>query len=124
MILIKDPIHKNYFSRNVMSRERFELIMNFFHFDDQPKLFRLAKIKMIIDNFSDVMLQMITLDKNLSLDKSMMPWRGRLIFTQYIKNKRYNIKGNKFCKLCTYDGLVLNIEICGGQGFNDKQNLG
>ena len=56
-----------------MSRERFELIMNFFHFDDSPKLFRLAKIKMIIDNFRDVMLQMITLDKNLSLDKSMMP---------------------------------------------------
>ena len=73
MRLIKDPIYKNYFSRNVMSRERFELIMNFFHFDDPPKLFRLAKIKMIIDNFSDVMLQMITLDKNLSLDKSMMP---------------------------------------------------
>ena len=107
-----------------MSRERFELIMNFFHFDDPPKLFRLAKIKMVIDNFSDVMLQMITLDKNLSLDKSMMPWRGRLIFTQYIKNKRYNKKGNKFYKLCTYDGLVLNIEICGGQGFNDKQILG
>ena len=73
MRLIKDPICKNYFSRNVMSRERFELIMNFFHFDDSPKLFRLAKIKMIIDNFRDVMLQMITLDKNLSLDKSMMP---------------------------------------------------
>ena len=33
--------------------------MNFFHFDDQPKFNPLGKIKMINDNFDDVMLQMI-----------------------------------------------------------------
>ena len=44
-----------------MSRERFEFIMNFFHFGDQPKFVHLAKINMINDNFNDVMLQMIKL---------------------------------------------------------------
>ena len=33
--------------------------MIFFHFDDQPKFDPLGKIKMINDNFNDVMLQMI-----------------------------------------------------------------
>ena len=55
------PIYKSYFFQNVICRERFELIMNFFHFDDQPKFDPLGKIKMINDNFNDVMLQMIKL---------------------------------------------------------------
>ena len=45
------------------------------------------------------------------------------MFRQYIKNKRHKY-GIKFYELCTYDGLVLNVEIYGGQGFNDEQNLG
>ena len=72
-----------------MSRERFELIMHVFHFDYQRKFDRLAKIRIIIDSFNDVMLQMITPDKNLTLDESMTLCRGRLIFMQYIKNKPY-----------------------------------
>ena len=97
----------------------------FFYFGDQPKFEdnQLAKIRMIIDHFNDRMLQIITSDKNLSLDESMMLWRGRLPFRQYIKNKRHK-SGIKFYELCTYDRLVLNIDSYGGQGFNDEQNLG
>ena len=120
----RDPIYKNHFFRNVMSRERFERIMRFLHFGDQPKFEddRLAKIRMILDHFNKVMSEIITPDKKLSLDESMMLWRGRLMFRQYIKNKRHKY-GIKFYELCTYDGLVLNVEIYGGQGFNDQQNI-
>ena len=57
-----------------MSRERFECIMRFLHFGDQPKFEdnRLAKIRMILDHFNKVMLKIITPDKKLSLDESMM----------------------------------------------------
>ena len=80
-----------------MSRERFERIMRFLHFGDQPKFEddRLAKIRMILDHFNKVMSEIITPDKKLSLDESMMLWRGRLMFRQYIKNKRHKY-GTKF----------------------------
>ena len=120
-----DPIYKNHFFRNVMSRERFERILRFLHFGDQPKFEddRLAKIRMILDHLNKVMSEIIIPDKKLSLDESMMLWRGRLMFRQYIKNKRHKY-GIRSYEQCTYDGLVLNEEIYGGQAFNEEQNLG
>ena len=52
-----------------------------------------------------------------------MNWRGRLLFRQYIKNKRhkYGIKQNE---LCTNDGIVLRVAIYGGKSFEDRENLG
>ena len=83
---------------------------------------RLSKIRMITEHFNKTMLELIAPKKNLSIE-SMMLWRGRLIFRQYIKNKR-NKYGIKFYELCTHDGLVLSAEIYGGQGFNDVNNPG
>ena len=40
-----------------------------------------------------------------SLNKSLMLWRGRLIFFQYIKNERYKY-GIKFFKIGQYDGII------------------
>lgn len=65
------------------------------------------------------MLELITPDKNLSIDESMMLWRGLLLFWQYIKNKRHKYGINFF-----HDGLVLSAEIYGGQRTNDENNLG
>lgn len=64
--------------------------------------------------------------KNLSLDESMVLWRGRLIFRQFIKNKRHKY-GIKFYMLTEPDGLVLNVSIytgaldaIGGKGHAKK----
>ena len=84
---------------------------------------RLSKLRMIMDHLKKVMLEVITPEKNLSVDESMMLWRGRLVFRQYIKNKCHKY-GIKFYELCTYDGLVLTVEVYDGQGFNDEHNLG
>ena len=65
----------------------------------------------------------MTPEKNLSIDESMVLWRGRLVFRQYINNKRHKY-GIKFYELCIYDGLVFTAEAYGGQGFNDENNLG
>ena len=77
---------------------------------------------MILDHLNKVMLDVITTEKNLLMDESIL-WCGRLVFQQYIKNKRHKYK-IKFHELCTHDGLVLTIEAYGGQGFNDEHNLG
>ena len=77
---------------------------------------------MILDHLSDVIRELVTAEKNLSIDESVMLWGGRLFFRQYIKNKRRKY-GIKFYELCTYDELVLTAEAYGGQGFNDD-NIG
>lgn len=53
-------------------------------------------------------------DEVLSLDESLLLFRGRLSFRQYIKGKAAKY-GIKFFELCSTDGYVFNIEIYKGQ---------
>lgn len=48
--------------------------------------------------------------EHLSIDESLLLHRGRIIFRQYIKNKKARY-GIKFYELTSYDGYVLNIEM-------------
>lgn len=52
--------------------------------------------------------------KVLVIDESMIPWRGRLRFRQYIKNKSHKY-GVKLCKSCTPEGYTYNIIIYTGK---------
>ena len=123
MGIIALPAYKKYWSTDILyinehfpsvfSRERFE-ILRFFNFGEKPHFEndRLSKICMILDHLSDVIRELVTPEKNLSIDESVMLWGGRLFFRQYIKNKRHKY-GIKFYELCTYDELVvLTAEAC------------
>ena len=120
-----DLLYKNEHFSSTISRERFESILRFFNFGEEVMFDndRLSKIRMIIEHFNKTMLELITPEKNLSINESVMLWRGRLIFRQYIKNKRHKY-GIKIYELCTHDELVLSAEIYGGRGFNGVNNLG
>ena len=121
----KDLLFRNEHFPSVMSRESFETIMRFFNFAEKP-LFEndwLSKPWKILDHLNKFMLDVITLDKDLSIDKSMMLWRVCFVFRQYIKNKSHKY-GLKFYELFMHDGLVLTIETYGGQSFNDEHNHG
>ena len=119
-----DFLYKSEHFSSTMSIERFESILRFSNFGGEPMFDNdmLSKIRMIIEHFNKTMLELITPEKNLSIDESMMLWRWHLIFRQYIKNKRHKY-GIKFFELCTHDGLVLSTEIYDGQGFNNVKNL-
>ena len=69
------------------------------------------------------MKQYVVPEKQLSLDESMMLWRGRLVFRQYIKNKRHKY-GVKFFELCQHDGLILRSSIYCGERYDDPLDLG
>ena len=109
---------------SVMPRERFQPIMRFLHFGDEPQQpdDRLAKVRFLINHLNNTMPEIYTPYKELSLDESMMLWRGRLVFRQYIKNiHKYGVK---FFELCTDDGLVFKIEMYSGTKFTDTESLG
>ena len=70
----KDLLFKNEHFPSVMSRERFESIMRFLNFSEKP-LFendRLSKLRMIMDHLNKVMLDVVTPEKILSINESMM----------------------------------------------------
>ncbi|XP_047144699.1 piggyBac transposable element-derived protein 4-like [Hydra vulgaris] len=62
-------------------------------------------------------------NENISIDESMMFWKGRLVFRQYVKNKRHKY-GIKFYELCESDGIVLKVKIYSGETTLDKNLLG
>ena len=74
---------------SVMSHGRFQSIMRFLHFDDEPQQpdDSLAKVRFLTNQLNNTMPEIYTPYKELSLDESMMLSRGRLVFRQYIKNK-------------------------------------
>lgn len=111
-----DPLFRSAFP-DYMSRDRFLLILRCLHFTDNEARVtddRLFKIRFVIDHFNKKMADIYYPGKELSLDESMVLWRGRLVFRQYIKNKRHKY-GVKIYTLTEPNGLVLNCFVYTGQ---------
>ncbi|XP_022182835.1 piggyBac transposable element-derived protein 4-like [Myzus persicae] len=109
------------FFRKHMSRNRFMLLLRALHFSRNTQEGELAprnrlyKIQPIVDYFNSKMNEIYEPSKNLSIDESMVLWRGRLIFRQYIKNKRHKY-GVKMYMLTEPWGLIHRIMVYSGQG--------
>ena len=102
----------------IFSRDRFLSILKFLHFNDNQQQQggdRLHKIKPILDSLRKKFKLCIKPYKNLCIDESMMVWKGRLNFKQYIPSKRHRF-GVKLFVLCDcHTGFVLDFIIYTGQ---------
>lgn len=95
MYWTKKPNLETPFFGTVMSRSRFLAIMKYLHFvnnetfdadnDPCPKLF---KLKPVLDYLSEKFMRTYTPERNISVDESLMLWKGRLGWKQYIPIKR------------------------------------
>lgn len=114
--------------RSKMSRDRFLVILRCLHFSKNPEEHqpipadRLFKIRPLVDYFNNKMNEIYYPGKNICIDESMVLWRGRLFFRQYIKNKRHKY-GIKLYMLTEPDGIILKfavytgaLDILGGRG--------
>lgn len=112
------------FFRQYMSRNRFMLILRNLHFADNENNDnnRLNKIEPIVTYFNNKMTDIYEPSENLALDESMVLFRGRLVFRQYIKNKRHKY-GIKLYMLTESGGLVHRIMIYSGQGRDTSDNF-
>nr|CDJ87617.1 piggyBac transposable element-derived protein [Haemonchus contortus] len=80
------------FAAKLISRNRFVQILNAFHFADNDapdKSNRLYKIQPILDMLNEEFAAVYSPGKNVCIDESMIPFRGRVIFRQYIRGKRH-----------------------------------
>lgn len=132
MGLVKVPELTNYWSRSelfsfslpktVMSRNRFELLLRFWHFANNEEAApqeRLHKIDKLLQLFIKKYQHAYTPGQKICIDETMIPWRGRLSFRQYIPNKRHRY-GIKMYKLCTSLGYTWNLSIYVGKDLVNR----
>ena len=100
----------------VMSRKRFMQIMRSLHFEDNDNNSgsRLYKIERYLKMFVDQCQLMQIPGEDICIDESLIPFRGRLSFRQYIPNKRHRY-GIKLFKLCSAGDYTHNIEVYTGK---------
>ena len=101
-----DPLFKTYTWRKTMSRNIYFLLLHLWHFGIPCANERLSKIAFFMNHLNETMKRIYRPSENLSLDESMVLWRGRLIFRRYIKNKKHKY-GVKFYELCESSGWTL-----------------
>ncbi|XP_065667601.1 piggyBac transposable element-derived protein 4-like [Hydra vulgaris] len=114
---VKMPSLEHYWSKNslyrvplfsrIMPRNKFQLMLRFWHFiyNEDSGSGRLCKIIGLLDHLNNTMDNIYCPNKNISIDESMILWKGRLVFRQYVKNKRHKY-GIKFYELCESDSIV------------------
>ena len=96
-----------------MKRDQFLNLLRFLHFADNrnhnpadPDCDRLYKIREIINLIMQQCREVYSPGKNLSVDESLVLFKGRFSFMQYIKSKRARF-GIKLFQLCTVSGIPL-----------------
>ncbi|XP_050465084.1 piggyBac transposable element-derived protein 4-like, partial [Cataglyphis hispanica] len=119
----KDPVFVQSVPKLVMSRNRFELLLRMLHFVNNENANiedRLYKIKPIIQKLKENYAKYYNSPEMVCIDESIIPFRGRVVFKQYIKQKRHRY-GVKVFKLCFKPGYTYNFEIyCGHQHGKEK----
>ena len=78
-----------------MSRNRFQAILEFLHFNDNsqydvndPHRNKLFKIRPVVEDLVQKFKTVYTPERNVAIDEELLLWKGRLGFKQYIPNKR------------------------------------
>ena len=101
-----------------MSRNRFLAINKFFHFVNNSVLDsndRLRKITPVVDHLHDVFSRSFLPSRYVSVDESLLLWKGRLGWKQYIPKKRSHF-GIKTYELCdSHTGYLWNFVVYTGK---------
>ena len=107
------------FFRKIISGRRFDLLHKFLHLVDNRTITdgpgrKIAKIKPFIDLVVKKFQENYVPKKNVSIDESLLGWKGNLSWVQYIPAKRKRF-GMKFFELCESDtGYIWNFFIYAG----------
>ncbi|KAJ6640378.1 PiggyBac transposable element-derived protein 4 [Pseudolycoriella hygida] len=133
MAQCKFPTIRNAFSKHplyfhpvfpvTLSGRRYQMLLRSFNCHTPPredeKQDKLVKVNRLVDALLISFRAAYIPSINLSLDESLLLFRGRLSIRQYIKTKAAKY-GVKFYELTTSDGYVLNIFIYQGDQGNDN----
>lgn len=118
-----DELFNLQFPRKVMSRNRFEILLRMIHFADNSadhnngKLYKINPlVEMLVQSFKSLYIP----EEYVCVDETLLPFRGRLGFRQFIKNKRHKY-GVKLFKLCSGSGYTYNLSIYAGKNVDNRK---
>lgn len=127
-----DPLYSTPIFKQVMKRDRYLLLLKFLHFNDndnmpgrdEPNPNQLYKIRPLVDHLFEKFQEVYTPSKQVCIDKSLLLWKGRLHFNQYIPLKRSQF-GIKLFMLCEDGGYTYRFRIYTGKNtlVEGNQNL-
>src|SRR5215510_4837132 len=106
-----DQVHTPFYG-TTMKRDRYLHILRYLHFTDNrnepdrtdENFDRLWKIRHLFEILNDTFSKLYNPSENLAIDEVIVPFKGRVIFKQYIpnKHKRFGIKMFKLCDMTGY----------------------
>ena len=127
--IVQKPVTNLFFSKKqsiltpffpaTMKRERFLLLSKFIHFNDNESYqgdlpHKLFKIWPVLEHLKSKFSSVYLPERDVSVDESLMLWKGRLSWKQYIplKRARYGIKSYELCE--SSSGYIWNFFIYTG----------
>ncbi|CAB3232302.1 unnamed protein product [Arctia plantaginis] len=107
--------------REIMGRNRFKLISKFLHFTSNESLLtsghlrKIEKVAPVVAHCNKKFKDLYTPAQHLSLDESLLLWKGRLSWKQCIRSKaaRFGIKSFELCEAET--GYLLQYRLYTGK---------
>lgn len=109
-----DPLIATPIFGEMMPRDRFLAILRRLHFnnnEEQPDGDRLFKIEPVMNILKEKFQQFFTPYQNVCIDESLMLWKGRLAFKQYIPKKRHRFGVKFFVIVDCLTGMILDFII-------------
>jgi uncharacterized protein YxeA len=125
-----DPLYSTPLFSQVMLRNRYQIILKFFHLNDNdtaaprdhPDYDRLHKLRPLIDHMYEKFQTVYAPGQHMSLDEAMVLWKGQLSFKQFIHTKRTRF-GIKVFQLCEDNGYTYRFRIYIGEGTTHEDLL-
>ncbi|XP_051159196.1 piggyBac transposable element-derived protein 4-like [Leptopilina boulardi] len=116
--LLTTPVFAQY-----MSIRRFSLINTFLHYSDDESTDKLRKIRPMFEILIEKFRYAYRPGENVSIDESLLKYKGRLSFKQCILSKRSRF-GIKIYKCCdSENGYIYNASIYVGKDPADENKL-
>ena len=110
-----------------MTRERYSNMLKFLHFSSDQSADPLWRIRPVLQSLTNELKSYFKPFQNVVIDESLMLFKGRLAFKQYIPSKRHRF-GLKMYVLCDCEtGFVMDLCIhCGSDidGITNHHPLG
>ena len=128
----KNPSQYTPFFASVMSYRLFSFIQRVLHVGPidapargQPNFDPWSKVRPVLDTINATFKTHFTPPQHVSIDESMVGMKNRVVFLQYMPNKRHSRFGIKKFELCdAVSGYVLHVEMYAGKDFTVRGDMG
>lgn len=117
MYWTKNEMLETPYFKKVMTYDRFRQLLSLLHFveNDENNTDKIWKIRHVLEALTERFQEVYRPNEHISIDESLVPWKGRLSFKQFnpLKRGRFGIKLFVLCESKT--GYVYDIEVYVGK---------